>query len=90
MNLDPETSGHVKDPLIIFYHKASDIDPELNEVVNIPLTHNKFNALEVVVEDIEDFDESSLDKEFVDATQLMNDDSNFIENSSMVNNEKFM
>lgn len=79
--LDPKTNWPVKDPMVFLYSRAGNDDNVQGSVepVNIQITLNKFSSLEVVVE--EKFEESSQDKDFVDATQLMEDDNDSIENS---------
>lgn len=53
---------------------------------------NKFSALhEVTKEELLETDDSSLDKEFIDATQIIEDNSDSIENSHVINkNKKFL
>lgn len=66
-------------------------DPETSETIKTLTLQNKFNdLLNVVVKDIVEFDDISIGKYFVDATQLMEKVIDSIENYSMVNNEKFL
>lgn len=93
VSLDPETNGVVKYFMVFLdSHNNPDVanDPQINEPPKIYFTHNKFNDLDVMVEDIEDSDEIYLDKEFVDVIQLMDDNIDSIENSLVVNNDKFL
>lgn len=74
-------------------------------VVKSPFLQNKFNApIDLGVEDIENHnamldgatkyivesDDSCMNKEFVDATQLIEGDVDPVENSLELNNEKFL
>lgn len=67
---------------------------EASGVVKSLILKNNFSALhEVTEEELLESDDSSLDKEFVDATQISEDDSDSIENSHVINinkNKKFL
>ena len=56
-----------------------------------PTLENKFDALlDLVVEGDEEFDDNSLRNNFVDATQIINDESESIENSIVSCNQNFL
>lgn len=83
VNLDLETSGIVKEPVVVttfqeLVNVQSPLKPDkvpniqdLTEPTTIPFDQNKFEAL-VVVDD-EDSEDGSFDKEFVDVTHLMDE-----------------
>lgn len=86
--LDSETCGDVKVPEMTLDSQEDINDQYLVDPVNIPLNQNNPNALAIVVE--EESKDSSQDKEFVNVTQLMEDENDSIEKLPLDDNQIFL